>query len=94
MKKLSAFLLIFLSVSLSYAQPSLSNDDVEEYKSQISQMMRYLQETLNFIGDPEASAHEKDIIFKESYAKIFRDENVQVEDDLDEHRGMSINKDV
>ena len=57
-------------------------------------MVNYLQETVNFIGDPDNYAQEKDIIFKESYSKIFRDDNVQVEDDLDENRGTTINKDV
>ena len=57
-------------------------------------MVNYLQETVNFIGDSDNYAQEKDIIFKESYSKIFRDDNVQVEDDLDENRGTTINKDV
>ena len=57
-------------------------------------MVNYLQETVNFIGDSDNYAQEKDIIFKESYSKIFRDDNVQVEDDLDENRGTSINKDI
>ena len=57
-------------------------------------MINYLQETVNFIGDPDNYDHEKDIIFKESYSKIFRDENVQVDEDLDENRGTTINKDV
>lgn len=94
MKKLFIFsVLLFSSVFLK-AQSSLSDKDVKEYENQVHQMVRYLQETLNFIGDPDNYAQEKDIIFKESYNKIFRDENVQVEDDLDENRGSSINKDV
>ncbi len=72
----------------------MSDKDIKEYESQVHQMVKYLQETLNFIGNPDNYAQEKDIIFKESYSKIFRDEKVQVEDDLDENRGTSINKDV
>ena len=96
MKKISIFLILFLSSLCVNAQVSLSitDEDKKEYESQIHQMVNYLQETLNFIGDSKVSAQEKDIIFKESYNKIFRDENVQVEDDLDENRGTSINKDV
>lgn len=96
MKKITIFLILFLSVLYVNAQGKyeFSDEDIKENETQINQMVRYLQETLNFIGDPKVSAQEKDIIFKESYIKIFRDENVQVEDDLDENRGTSINKDV
>lgn len=94
MKRLTLFLLLFLPVLVAKSQTSLREDEIKEYESQVNQMVQYLQSTLNFIGDPSNSAHEKDVIFKESYSKIFKDENVQVEDDLDENRGVSINKDV
>ena len=94
MKKILIFSILLLFSSSLKAQVSLSDKDVKEYESQVHQMVKYLQETLNFIGSPDNYAQEKDIIFKESYSKIFRDEEVQVEDDLDENRGTSINKDV
>lgn len=95
MKRKSIFLLLLLLSSIFVnAQISLSDKDIADYEEQVNQMVRYLQETLNFIGDPKVSAHEKDIIFKESYSKVFRDEYVQVEDDLDENRVTSINKDI
>lgn len=56
--------------------------------------MKYLEETLSFIGNPGNTPQEKDIIFKDSYAKIFVDNKVQIEDDLDENRMMPIYKDV
>lgn len=94
MKKLLIFSILLFSSLFINAQVSLSDKDIKEYESQVHQMVRYLQETLNFIGNPNNYAQEKDIIFKESYDKIFKDENVQVEDDLDENRGTAINKDV
>lgn len=94
MKKISIFLILFLSVFCLKAQSALSDKEIKEYESQVSSMVRFLQETLNFIGDPNNYAQEKNIIFKASYNKIFRDEYVQVEDDLDENRGTTINKDV
>ena len=94
MRKISLLTLILLSSFFLKAQYSLTDKDIKEYDAQVRQMVNYLQETMNFIGDPAVSAHEKDIIFKESYSKIFRDDEVQVEDDLDENRGTSINKDV
>ena len=93
MKKISISLILFF-LTLSITAQNLSDKDIKEYETQIYQMVNYLQETVNFIGDPDNYAQEKDIIFKESYSKIFRDDNVQVEDDLDENRGTTINKDV
>lgn len=87
--------IVFISLAnVVLAQYSISEKDMPEYKEQVRQMVNYLQETLNFIGNPDNPVQEKDIIFKESYKKIFKDEYVQIEDDLDEFRGMSINKDV
>lgn len=94
MKKISIFFVLFFLTFSIKAQTELSNDDIKEYESQIYQMVDFLQGTVNFIGDPTNYAQEKDVIFKESYNKIFRDENVQIEDDLDENRGTAINKDV
>ena len=95
MKKLVFIAILFLSCQSVFAQNTeLSQAEIEEYSSQIQMMVRYLEETFSFIGNPEATAQEKDIIFKESYAKIFLDDEVQIEDDLDDGRSTYINKDV
>ena len=95
MKKLLFIAILFLSCQGVNAQKSnLSKADLEEYSQQIRSMVQYLEETFSFIGDPENTAQEKDIIFKESYSKIFRDDEVQIEDDLDDNRSTNINKDV
>ena len=94
MKNISLLILLAMSAFSIKAQQPLSDDDIAEYEMQVKQMVSYLQETLNFIGSPNNSAQEKDIIFKESYSKVFKDDKVQVEDDLDENRSISINKDV
>ena len=95
MKKLVFFAILFLSCQCVFAQKSnLSKNEIDEYSEQIRLMVRYLEETFSFIGDPENTAQEKDIIFKESYTKIFKDSEVQIEDDLDDNRSTYINKDV
>ena len=95
MKRLVIIAILLLSCQGIFSQnSSLSNSEIEEYSNQIRVMVKYLEETFSFIGDPEASAQEKDIVFKESYAKIFRDNEVQIEDDLDNNRSTYINKDV
>ena len=95
MKRLVLFAILFFSCQSIFAQKTeLSQAEIEEYTGQIQMMVRYLEETFSFIGNPEATAQEKDIIFKESYAKIFLDDEVQIEDDLDDNRSTYINKDV
>ena len=95
MKRLVLFAILFFSCQSIFAQKTnLSQTEIEEYSGQIQMMVRYLEETFSFIGNPEATAQEKDIIFKESYAKIFLDDEVQIEDDLDDSRSTYINKDV
>ena len=95
MKKLLFIALLLLFYHGVNAQKSnLSKTELEEYSQQIRSMVKYLEETFSFIGDPENTAQEKDIIFKESYSKIFRDDEVQIEDDLDDNRSTNINKDV
>lgn len=95
MKKLVFFaILLFICQGVFSQKSNLSKNEIEEYSEQIRMMVKYLEETFSFIGDPEASAHEKDIIFKESYSKIFKDDEVQIEDDLDDSRSTYINKDV
>jgi len=94
MKKLIFIAILFLSCQGFAQKSNLNKNDVEEYSNQIRTMVRYLEDTFSFIGNPENTAQEKDIIFKESYAKIFRDDEVQIEDDLDDNRSTYINKNV
>ncbi|MCQ2318272.1 MAG: leucine-rich repeat domain-containing protein [Bacteroidales bacterium] len=96
MKKFLFFLTAaFLCVNISAQKKnSHANNNVNEYKDQIKMMVKYLEDTFSFIGDPENTTQEKDIIFRESYLKIFKDDKVQIEDDLDEHRRTAINKDI
>lgn len=73
---------------------TLTKEEIAAYEKEIGQMVNYLQETLNFIGNPEQSVQEKEIIFAESYTKIFQDDKVQIEDDLDTKRNTNLSKDV
>jgi hypothetical protein len=72
----------------------LSKDEVAKYENEINSMISYLEETMNFLGDSTTSALEKEIVFTESWSKIFIDDKVQIEDDLDVNRNTPINKDV
>src|SRR5690349_3265937 len=60
----------------------------------VRDLVAFFQLLLNTLGSNSTSARDKDIVITESYAKIFRDAKVQVEDDLDENRSVITNKDV
>ncbi len=89
-------LIVFLGIlfSLSGFSQELSREEIADFKTQGKELISYLQFTLNSIGDTELSPKEKDIIISESYLKMFRDDKVQIEDDLDASRETVTNKDV
>jgi Leucine-rich repeat (LRR) protein len=60
----------------------------------VKELITYLEFALNTIGDAYTPPREKDIIITTSYSKFFRDEDVQIEDDLDLNRSTVTNKDV
>lgn len=72
----------------------LSLDDMEKYIQEIGELINYVEDTYNFLGDPRNVAKEKEIIINESYLKIFKDDKVQIEDDLDANRDVPLHKDV
>ena len=76
------------------AKTGLTKEELATYEVEITKMVNYLQETLNFIGDPEQTTQEKEIVFSQSYTKIFQDDKVQIEDDLDTKRNANLTKDV
>lgn len=49
---------------------------------------------LNTIGSEKTSTRDKEVIINESYLKVFRDDLVQIEDDLLDDRKVITNKDV
>lgn len=101
---LKSFILpsLFLLVSLFFVMPlsaqtekeSFNQNNIDEYQLQASQLVNYLEFTLNKIGSSKSTAKEKDILINESFLKIFKDSLVQIEDDLDEHRSVPTNKNV
>lgn len=100
MRKINLLFLTFLftmhCLSGAYCQDTISQPDpeAEDYAQQTRDLVSYFEGTLNFLGDPSATVQEKEIVINESYIKMFKDDKVQVEDDLDEYRQTNINKDV
>ncbi len=71
-----------------------TKEQVKEFSSKVEDQVRFMEYLLNTIGNQETSPRDKDVIIRESYLKIFRDEKVQVEDDLLLDRKVVTNKDV
>ena len=94
MKKIAFLSILLLGFAFGGQAQKLSKDEIAKYENEIQMMVSYLEETMNFIGDSTTSNLEKEIVFTESYSKVFIDDKVQIEDDLDVNRSTPINKDV
>ncbi len=73
---------------------SLSPRDMQEFRQQSEQLVKFMEFSFNTLGNPKVSAREKDVIINESYLKFFSSGKVQIEDDLVEGRFTVTNKDV
>jgi len=87
------FFLIALT-SVSQETVELTPQEMKEYTEQSKQIIHFLEGTLNFLGDDSQLPSDKDVIINNSFLKFFKDDEVQIEDDLDENREISLNKDV
>ncbi len=94
MKKVALLTLMLLGFAFGAQAQKLSKDEITKYENEIKAMVTYLEETMNFLGDTTSTALEKEIVFTESWSKVFTDDKVQIEDDLDVNRKTPINKDV
>ncbi len=68
--------------------------EIDDYTAKVEDQVRFLEYLLNTIGSSETQPRDKDVVIRESYLKIFRDGEVQVEDDLLLDRKVVTNKNV
>lgn len=87
-------LLGFFQISSAQDMAGYSKQEIKELTTQVEDQIRFLEYFLNTLGSQDTPARDKDVIIRESYKKIFRDEKVQVEDDLLLDRKVITNKDV
>jgi hypothetical protein len=66
----------------------------EHYQAQVHQIIDFLNLIFNELGSEETPLQDKEEIIKSSYLKVFRDDKVQIEDDLDIRRATPTNKNV
>ncbi|WP_375583622.1 leucine-rich repeat domain-containing protein [Cyclobacterium xiamenense] len=95
-RSISFLLMLFFYTQVALTQDlgEYSKQEIKDFSQQAEDQVRFLQYFLNTVGSSETSARDKDVIIRESYKKIFRDEQVQVEDDLLTDRKVITNKNI
>ncbi|MEP2026372.1 MAG: leucine-rich repeat domain-containing protein [Reichenbachiella sp.] len=89
MKYFFSFILSF-SFFLSQAQDTSDSTRIDEVRS----LVNFYEYMLNTIGASKTSSRDKEVIINQSYKKVFKDQFVQIEDDLLLDRKVITNKDV
>lgn len=74
--------------------PKKQQVDVAADEKKVRDIVAFLEYMLNTLGSSGTPTRDKEVLITESYAKIFRDSKVQIEDDLDEERVVITNKDI
>ncbi|MEP5364756.1 MAG: leucine-rich repeat domain-containing protein [Reichenbachiella sp.] len=89
MKYLFSFLLSLAFIT-SHAQVAQDSARYDEVRS----LVNFYKYMLNTVGSGKNSTRDKEVIIAESYKKVFKDQFVQIEDDLALDRKVITNKDV
>lgn len=82
--------LTFQSLGQGFGQELTSDPKIDQAKGMVETMGFYF----NLLGDTRTSLSEKETIINSSFLKLFANEKVQIEDDLQEMRSTVIYKDV
>lgn len=92
---LYVILFLFIHYPGFSGQLDINQEDTTDINiDKVRELISFLEYSLNTVGDGNTPPREKDIIITASYKKIFRDADVQVEDDLTLGRSTVTNKDV
>lgn len=75
-------------------ESALSGEELVNYESQARQLVSFMELAFNTLGSAQTEYKDKHTIIEQSYLKFFKNEKVQIEDDLVEKRDMVTNKDV
>lgn len=88
--------MVMLCVSIcAFSQTETPTDTLPDpEKEQARAMIEAVEYYFNLLGSKRTKTREKETIINESYKKLFLDDRVQVEDDLQEDRSTQIFKDI
>ncbi|AFL85187.1 hypothetical protein Belba_2642 [Belliella baltica DSM 15883] len=91
------FVLLLLNSLSAFSQQAIgdySKQEIKDLGQKVEDQVQFLEYFFNTVGSKDTPARDKDVIIRESYKKIFRDNKVQVEDDLLLDRKVITNKDI
>jgi Leucine-rich repeat (LRR) protein len=81
-------------VTKPVAGTTLAPEKLADYDQRIRGIIEDMQAQFNALGDPDNSLSDKNTVINESYIDVYRDDKVQIEDDLVEGRSTAYNKNV
>lgn len=97
-KSIVLFFTFFLTNALiAFSQQAIgdySKQEIKDLSQKVEDQVQFLEYFFNTVGSKDTPARDKDVIIRESYKKIFKDNKVQVEDDLLLDRKVITNKDI
>jgi Leucine-rich repeat (LRR) protein len=88
------FLLSFVYSHSQTISNSISNEELVNYEKQARQLVGFMEFAFNTLGSDKSEYKDKHTIIEQSYLKFFKNDKVQIEDDLVEKRDVVTNKDV
>ena len=74
------FICFYGNSTFSQSIKGYSKEEISGYKEKVEDQVRFFEYLLNTVGNSETPARDKDVVIRESYLKIFRDEC-----DINEH---------
>lgn len=86
------FFSLLLTLTYSFAQAQVAQDSARY--DEVRSLVNFYKYMLNTVGSSKNSTRDKEVIISESYKKVFKDQFVQIEDDLALDRKVITNKDV
>ncbi|HLN53782.1 MAG TPA: leucine-rich repeat domain-containing protein [Lentimicrobium sp.] len=98
--KINLVFLIIIFWSSGYSQTEntcnnkLTQEELTNYEKQARQLVSFMEFAFNTLGSDKSEYKDKHTIIEQSYLKFFKDDKVQIEDDLVEKRDVVTNKDV
>lgn len=93
-----ALLILLCTSAFCQSQPTrgsiLSGEELVTYENQAKQLVSFMEYAFNTLGSAQTEYKDKHTIIEQSYLKFFKNDKVQIEDDLVEKRDIVTNKDV
>jgi len=85
---------LFTGIQDKNNQDQFSVADITRYKQDAARLVSFIEFSMNIIGSDSSTLEEKEAVIYSSYLKIYKDNKVLIEDDLDANRKVPTYKAV